>query len=277
MGTETPLKSSTQEVGSSMSEASMNDTYFSNQEKVIPNELISQFQALTISNDKNMPVLVTGAMSPEEEVQELCKQLAKRDEEVVRLSTQLAQQANVNASKQKEVEVGQNSSPSIPPLASMQHPPVSVQSPPAGSQPSSDLKTLIMESIREYQAETSMPIIGYNKPYPAYYDQIPFLANYIRQKFEKFDGIEGSPHEHLAYFTSTCGEFAQSDALLISQFVQSLKGATFTWYTKLPPGSINTWDDMQKAFLAQFVSLRKVINIHDLVETKQRPNENANC
>ena len=97
-----------------------------------------------------MPVLVTGEMSRKAEVQELRKRLTERDEEVVRLSTQLAQQANVNASKQKEVEVGQNSSSSIPPPASMQHPPVSVQSPPASAQPSSDLKTLIMESIREY-------------------------------------------------------------------------------------------------------------------------------
>ena len=37
MGTEKSLKSSTQEVGSNMSEASMNDTYFSNQEEVVPN------------------------------------------------------------------------------------------------------------------------------------------------------------------------------------------------------------------------------------------------
>ncbi|KAI5317216.1 hypothetical protein L3X38_036923 [Prunus dulcis] len=38
------------------------------------------------------------------------------------------------------------------------------------------------------------------------------------------------------------------------EFVQSLKGSAFTWYTQLPPGSILTWDDMQKVFLAQFVN-----------------------
>ena len=43
-----------------------------------------------------------------------------------------------------------------------------------------------------------------------------------------------------------------NDALLIRQFVQSLKGFTFTWYTQLKPGSIHTWDDFQSAFLAQF-------------------------
>ncbi|XP_060968195.1 uncharacterized protein LOC133035834 [Cannabis sativa] len=177
--------------------------------------------------------------------------------------------------RQKESEIGQQSSSSMPPVGNTQPPPQGVQPPLAGAQPQQDLKALIMEGIREYQAAT-MPILGYHKPYPAYYDQIPFPPNYIRQKFEKFDGINGSPHEHLAYFTSACGESAQLDALLIRQFVQSLKEAAFTWYTQLPPGSITTWDDMQKAFLAQFVSSKKTISLHDLVETKQRISESAN-
>jgi len=41
----------------------------------------------------------------------------------------------------------------------------------------------------------------------------------------------GPPHEHLAYFYLAYSETALNDALLIRQFVQSLKGETFTWYT----------------------------------------------
>jgi len=60
---------------------------------------------------------------------------------------------------------------------------------------------------------------------------------------------------------------------LIRQFVQSLKGATFTWYTQLQPWSIHTWDDLQRAFLAQFVSSKRKVSIIDPSDTCQRPNE----
>lgn len=71
------------------------------------------------------------------------------------------------------------------------------------------------------------------------------------------------------------------DALLI---VQSLKmrtlghqllhqmGSAFTWYTQLQPGSIHTWDDLQRAFLAQFVSSKKKVSIMDLADIRERAN-----
>ncbi|KAI5339500.1 hypothetical protein L3X38_018772 [Prunus dulcis] len=107
-----------------------------------------------------------------------------------------------------------------------------------------DIKVLIAEGIREFQLSIASPVQGYRKPFLSHYDAIPFPKGYQRPIFDKFDGISSSPHEHLAHFYSTCGETSQSDALLVRQFVQSLKGSAFTWYTQLPPGSILTWDDM---------------------------------
>ena len=80
--------------------------------------------------------------------------------------------------------------------------------------------------------------------------------------------MTGSPQEHLAHFYSACGEYALTDALLIRQFVQSFKGSAFTWYTQLQPGSIHTCDDLQRAFLAQFVSSKKKVSIIDLADAR---------
>ena len=88
--------------------------------------------------------------------------------------------------------------------------------------------------------------------------------------------MTGSPQEHLAHFYLACGESALSDALLIRQFIQSLKGSVFTWYTQLQPGSIHTWDDLQRAFLAQFVSSKKKVSIIDLADAQQKSNESVN-
>ncbi|KAI5316644.1 hypothetical protein L3X38_036351 [Prunus dulcis] len=139
-----------------------------------------------------------------------------------------------------------------------------------------DIKVLIAEGIREFQLSIAPPVQGYRIPFPSHYDAIPFPKGYQRPIFDKFDGISSSPHEHLAHFYSACGETSQSDALLVRQFVQSLKRSAFTWYTQLPPGSILTWDDMQKAFLAQFVSSKKKVSIMDLAQTTQKPGESAN-
>ena len=67
-----------------------------------------------------------------------------------------------------------------------------------------------------------------------------------------------------------------NDALLIRQFVQSLKGSTFTWYTQLKPRSIHTRDDLQTVFLSQFVSSKRKVSIIDLCDAQQKPNESVN-
>ena len=85
-----------------------------------------------------------------------------------------------------------------------------------------------------------------------------------------------SPQEHLAHFYSAYGEFALLDVLLIRRFIQSLKGSAFIWYTQLQPGSIHTWDDLQRAFLAQFVSSKKKDSIIDLANARQKSNESVN-
>ena len=139
-----------------------------------------------------------------------------------------------------------------------------------------DIKTMIAEGVREMYVSSKPPISGYLKPYPAHYDALPFPKGYQKPSFDKFDGVNCSPHEHLAHFHSACGETSQSDAFLVRQFVQSLKGAAFTWYSQLQPGSILTWDNMQKAFLAQFVSSKKKVSIIDLAEAKQKPDEGIN-
>ena len=60
-----------------------------------------------------------------------------------------------------------------------------------------ELKTLIAKGIKEFQASINLPIHGCRKPYPAHYDTIPFPTGYQKPNFEKFDGLTGSPQEHL--------------------------------------------------------------------------------
>ena len=58
-------------------------------------------------------------------------------------------------------------------------------------------------------------------------------------KFEQFDG-RGNPKQHVAHFIETCNNAGIDDDLMIKQFVRTLKGITFDWYTDLEPESIDS-------------------------------------
>jgi hypothetical protein len=103
---------------------------------------------------------------------------------------------------------------------------------------------------------------------------VPFPGIYQQPQLRKFNG-SGSPHEHVAHFLAACQVTAHNGALLLSQFVQTLSGPAFTWYSKLAPGSIRTWEQMQDAFLKRFYSTQRTVGITELTQTFQRSNDKA--
>ena len=59
----------------------------------------------------------------------------------------------------------------------------------------------------------------------------------------------------------------------MKQFVRSLKGNAFDWYTDLETKSINTWEQLQREFLDWFYSTRRTVSMMELTDTKQWENE----
>src|SRR3954463_1050790 len=82
------------------------------------------------------------------------------------------------------------------------------------------------------------------KPYEAWHDLVSFPAGWHPPKFRQFDGT-GDAREHLAYFEVACGDTAKSSSLLLRQFSGSLTGPAFHWYSRLPVGSISSWEGMK--------------------------------
>ena len=58
-------------------------------------------------------------------------------------------------------------------------------------------------------------------------------------------------------------------------FPNSLTGVTFAWYINLTPGSIQTWQQMEEAFHAQFFQSEPEVSMADLARLSQRPEEKA--
>jgi hypothetical protein len=130
---------------------------------------------------------------------------------------------------------------------------------------------MISEGVKAQYMQTHYSMRpGYVKPYPPEVDMVPFPDNYRQPQFTKFNGT-GSPHEHVAHFLAACQDTAHNGALLLRQFVQTLSGPAFTWYSKLAPGSIRTWEQMQDAFLERFYSTQRMVGITELTQTLQSP------
>ncbi|XP_070039293.1 uncharacterized protein [Nicotiana tomentosiformis] len=94
-------------------------------------------------------------------------------------------------------------------------------------------------------------------------------AGYQPPKFQQFDG-KGNPKQHVENFVETCNNAGTYEDYLIKQFVRSLKGNAFDWYTDLEAGSIDSWDQLEQEFLNRFYSTRCTMSMIELTNTRQR-------
>jgi hypothetical protein len=116
----------------------------------------------------------------------------------------------------------------------------------------------------------------YEKPYPDYYDQLPYPRGYRVPEFSKFSGEDGKTTlEHVGQFVLQCGEASANDMLKLRMFPLSLSGIAFTWFTSLAPNSIFTWAQLEQKFHEYFYSGDTKLRLSCLTAIKQKHNESA--
>ncbi|KAK4388158.1 hypothetical protein Sango_2422400 [Sesamum angolense] len=89
---------------------------------------------------------------------------------------------------------------------------------------------------------------------------------YQPPKFQQFDG-KGNPKQHVAHFVETCNNAGTYGDHLVKQFVRSLKGNAFDWYTDLEAGSINGWEHLEQEFLNRFYNTRRTVSMVELTNS----------
>ncbi|KAH0685746.1 hypothetical protein KY284_016299 [Solanum tuberosum] len=92
-----------------------------------------------------------------------------------------------------------------------------------------------------------------------------FIMGTIKDKYEfqQFDG-KGIPKQHVEHFIETCNNVETYGDYLVKQFVCSLKGNAFDWYTDLEYGSIDSWEQMEQEFLNCFYSTKRTVSMWNL-------------
>ena len=100
----------------------------------------------------------------------------------------------------------------------------------------------IIELIQEVYGPSAQGVqmSVYRKPYPEWIDRTyEFPRGYNMPDFSLFNGkIDQSTIEHIARFTTQCGEFTNYDFMKFKLFPNSLSEPTFIWYTSLLVESI---------------------------------------
>ncbi|XP_019184273.1 PREDICTED: uncharacterized protein LOC109179164 [Ipomoea nil] len=169
-------------------------------------------------------------------------------------------------------EVGQQSPP--PPVShaageAASHLPATEKSIPVTEDmiPVDQLKDYIMGAIKG-KLDEGQPSYSYDKPYTQRIEELKMPYDYQPPKFQQFDG-KGNPRQHIAHFVETCNDAGTYGDLLVKQFVRSLKGSAFDWYTDLEPGCIDSWHDMEREFLTRFYSTRRTVSFLELTTTRQ--------
>ena len=110
------------------------------------------------------------------------------------------------------------------------------------------LQDMITNTIRAKYGGSSTCSLTFLKPYTKHINNMRMPNGYQPPKLLQFDG-KGNPKQHIAHFVETCENAGTQGDLLVKQFVPSLKGNAFDWYTDLEPKSINSWEQLKREFL----------------------------
>ncbi|KAL0349955.1 UNVERIFIED_CONTAM: hypothetical protein Sradi_4144700 [Sesamum radiatum] len=91
---------------------------------------------------------------------------------------------------------------------------------------------------------------------------------YQPPKSQYFDG-KGNPKQHMACFIEMCNNEGIYNNILVKQFVRTLKGNAFDWYTDLGGGLFDRWEQLEQEFLNSFYSIWQTVNIIELTNFRQ--------
>ncbi|XP_058725924.1 uncharacterized protein LOC131597234 [Vicia villosa] len=95
--------------------------------------------------------------------------------------------------------------------------------------------------------------------------------SWIIPKYTKFGGETGeSTFEHIARYLTESGDMVNNESLKVKHFPSSLPKAAFTWFTTLPPNSIDSWPKLEKLFHEQFYEGHSKIILVELSNIKIR-------
>ncbi|KAK3038008.1 hypothetical protein RJ639_029959 [Escallonia herrerae] len=224
----------------------------------------------------NLPVMMTSAISFEEQLGAMSRAIEKLTKTVEEKDLQIANLMNkLESKKSEESKSGDmdDADEALKQADTNEHPDASTsggykksKSISAASLSVQQLQDMIASTIRAQYGGHSRDTLRYSKPYTKRIDNMRMPVEYQPPKFQQFDG-KGNLRQHVAHFIETCNNAGTEGDLLVKQF------GTPDWYTDLEPKSIDCWEEMECEFQNHFYSTRHSVSMMELTNTKQGKEE----
>jgi hypothetical protein len=128
--------------------------------------------------------------------------------------------------------------------------------------------------LREFGFTPKGQARSYQKPYPEYFDMIPYPRGSQVLDLGKFMGhYAKTTYEHIGQFLAQVKDVGITDVHKIRMFPLSLTGAAFSWFTSLPPNSIDSWVSLEQKFHDYFYNGEVELRLFDLTSLRQKYSE----
>jgi hypothetical protein len=118
----------------------------------------------------------------------------------------------------------------------------------------------------------------YQKPYDPEFDSFPLPRGWRMTDLIKFSGDDDqTTWEHISQYIAQLGEAGVYNALKVCLFSLSLTGTAFSWFSSLAPGSIISWDMLERKFHDHFHSGSIQLKLTDLTSVRQGRDETVSA
>jgi hypothetical protein len=115
---------------------------------------------------------------------------------------------------------------------------------------------------------------AYRKPYPEYFDMVPYPRGFRVPDFAKFTGEDArTTYEHIGQFLAQVSDVGITDIHKVKLFLLSLSSTTFNGFTSLAPNSVNTWVSLEERFHEYFYNGETELKLSDLTAVWQKYTE----
>jgi hypothetical protein len=132
----------------------------------------------------------------------------------------------------------------------------------------------VARTLREFGFTPQGRARLYQKPYPEYFDMIPYPWGFRVPGVAKFTGDDAkTTYEHIGQFLAHVNGVGITDVHKIRMFPLSLIRAAFNWFSSLPPNSIDCWVSLEQKFHDYFYKLEVEFRLSDLMSLRQKYTE----
>ncbi|XP_050878292.1 uncharacterized protein LOC127082107 [Lathyrus oleraceus] len=134
-----------------------------------------------------------------------------------------------------------------------------------------DLTSMIERIMTQNGLNTGLRRTNYSSPLSEYVLQTKLPRGCKIPKFTKFsEDTSESTIEHIARYMTEAGDLVNSEDLRMKYFPSSLTKNAFTWFTTLPPNSIDAWPQLERLFHEQFYMGQTKISLKELASIKRK-------